>query len=218
MKWIRILIWTAAVGVTVMTGIRYYIDSSADSYIVSIENAPQADAILILGAFVDGSGDPSPILADRLEYGYQLYRAGKAPKILVSGDHGTFQYDEVNGMKEYLLKKGVPKEDIFLDHAGFSTYDSMYRAKEVFQIQKLLISTQFFHINRSIFIARNLGIDAYGYPSPDKDFYRMAYLNFRENWAKMKAFGDVKILRKTPRFLGEPIPIHGNGTSTHDQD
>lgn len=217
MKWIRLLIWTAAIGVTVMTGIRFYIDSFAEPYIVSVETAPQADAILILGAFVDGDGDPSPVLADRLEYGYQLYQAGKAPKILVSGDHGTSHYDEVNAMKEYLLKKGVPKEDIFLDHAGFNTYDSMYRAKEIFQIKSLLISTQAFHINRSIFIARNLGMDAYGYPSPDKEIYRMAYLNFRENLAKVKAFGDVVILRRTPQFLGESISIQGDGTITHDR-
>lgn len=121
--------------------IQRHIDKGAKGYIVSLENAPLSDAVIILGALVYDNGNPSPVLKDRLDYGYELYKAGKVRKILVSGDHGSAEYDEVNVMKNYLIDKGVPREDIFMDHAGFNTYDSMYRAKEIFEIETLLIST-----------------------------------------------------------------------------
>lgn len=194
-----------------------YVDSSSDNYIVDLDNAPRADAIMVLGAYVYSSGEPSLVLAKRLDYGYELYKAGKAKKILVSGDNGTVQYDEVNAMKNYLLKKGVPAEDIFLDHAGFNTYDSMYRAKEIFGIKKLLVSTQQFHINRSIYIARQLGIDAYGYPSTDDVLLNIKWQNFRELLAKVKAFIDVDILKRKPKFLGEKISIDSDGKITDDK-
>jgi len=113
----------------------------------------------VLGAQVYSDGTPSPVLRDRLDYALVLYNSGKANKILVSGDHGTKGYDEVNVMKAYLMEKGVPREDIFMDHAGFDTYDSMHRAKSVFCVESLLISTQDFHIKRAIYIGRRLGID-----------------------------------------------------------
>ena len=138
---------------------------STKNYIsTNISDLPESDAVMVLGAKVYNNGKPSPVLRDRLDYGYELYAQGKVKKILVSGDHGQIDYDEVNIMKDYLIEKGVPREDIFMDHAGFNTYDSMYRAKAIFCIETLLISTQDFHIARSIYIARKLGIDAYGYP------------------------------------------------------
>ena len=191
----------------------YMIQSSKDFVLSDVSDIPECDAILVLGAFVYSSGAPSPVLRDRLDYGYELYAQGKAAKILVSGDHGNEEYDEVNAMKEYLLAKGVPGEDIFMDHAGFNTYDSMYRAKEIFCINSLLISTQDFHINRSVFIARKLGIDAYGYPCEDKPIYPMTILKIRESLARVKALGDVAV-KRAPKFLGDTIPISGDGNLT----
>jgi vancomycin permeability regulator SanA len=186
----------------------------AKSYILSsADDAPVCDAVMVLGARVYGSGAPSMVLRDRLDYGYELYALGKAGKILVSGDHGREDYDEVNAMREYLIKKGVPGEDIFMDHAGFNTYDSMYRAKEVFCVGSLLISTQEFHISRSVYIARKLGIDAYGYPCEDKAAYSMFSLNLRESLARVKAFWDVMVHR-APQYSGDPIPISGDGNLT----
>lgn len=202
------------VATAVYFAVNTYVDISAKNYIVTLNNAPESDAVIILGAFVYKSGDPSPLLKDRIDYGYELYKAGKVKKILVSGDHGTKEYDEVNAMKDYLLGKGVPRDDIFLDHAGFNTYDSMYRAKEIFGIETMLISTQQFHINRSVYIARRMGIDAYGYPSDDKKIYGMNYLNFRESIAKIRAVVDTDILRRKPKYLGDSIPIMGSGTLT----
>ena len=194
--------------------IQLYIDRYAQDLIVTPETAPDSDAVMVLGAFVYSNGIPSPVLQDRLLYAYELYENGRAKKILVSGDHGTKEYDEVNAMRDFLMERGVPREDIFMDHAGFDTYDSMYRAKEIFQIKTLLISTQEFHMNRALYIARRMGIEAYGYPSPDKDIYNMEVLNLRESLAKVKAFLDVDILRRKPKFGGEAIPIWKSGVLT----
>lgn len=191
-----------------------YIDKYASRYMVDVESAPVADAVMVLGALVYSDGTPSPVLEDRLLYALALYQKGKAKKIVVSGDHGTKQYDEVNAMKDYLMQKGVPREDIFMDHAGFDTYDSMYRAKSVFKVKTLLISTQQFHISRSVYIARRLGIQAYGYPCPDKEIYNMEALRFRESLAKIKAFLDIEIFKSKPRFEGEAIPIWSDGILT----
>jgi len=168
---------------------------------------------MILGARVYSGGRPSPILRDRLDYGYELYAQGKAKKILVSGDHGQTDYDEVNVMKDYLMEKGVPREDIFMDHAGFNTYDSMYRAKAIFEIETLLICTQDFHIARSVYLARSMGIEAYGYPCEDKPTYGMNRLKLRESFARLKAFTD-NIVKRKPKYLGETIPISGDGILT----
>jgi len=204
----------AALGVLCFFLVQVHIDRSAKKYLYdSAADAPVCDAIMVLGALVYDSGRPSPIVADRLDYGYALYQQGKAKKILVSGDHGRKDYDEVNAMMNYLLDKGVPREDIFMDHAGFNTYDSMYRAKEIFRVESLLISTQEFHIGRAVYIARRLGLEAYGYPCEDKAIYNMEYMNARERLARVKAFLDTTIKRK-PKYLGEAIPISGDGILT----
>jgi vancomycin permeability regulator SanA len=204
----------AALGTAAFFTVQAHIVRASKGYIFgSAADAPECDAVMVLGAFVYSSGAPGQILMDRLDYGYALYVQGKAKKILVSGDHGQNDYDEVNAMKAYLVKKGVPSEDVFMDHAGFNTYDSMYRAKEIFCIGSLLISTQEFHINRSVYIARKLGIDAYGYPCADKPSYNMTMLNFRESFARVKAFLDLLVHRE-PKYLGDTIPISGNGDQT----
>jgi len=193
--------------------IQIYMVQSTKSYVIrDAESAPVCDAVMVLGALVYDSG-PSPMVRDRLDFGLELYMLGKAKKILVSGDHGQNEYDEVNAMRQYLIDKGVPSEDIFMDHAGFNTYDSMYRAKEIFGIESLLISTQEFHINRAVYIARGLGIDAYGYPCENKSMYGMKKLYVREYLARVKAFVDVAI-KRPPKYLGEPIPISGDGNLT----
>lgn len=215
-KTLRKLAEITLLGLVIFFLIQNYIDYTAASYVKNIDEIPSSQAVMVLGAFVY-EDTPSPVLQDRLDYALEVYQAGKAKKILVSGDHGTADYDEVNAMKNYLLKKGVPAEDIFSDHAGFNTYDSMYRARDIFEIKSLIISTQRFHITRSVYLARNLGIDAYGYPSPDKVAYHMEYLNLRESFAKGKAFLDVHILQRKPRFLGEKLPITGDGRITDDK-
>lgn len=145
-------------------GINLFVKQSTKKQILTGEKASHlenVDCILILGAGV-WKDKPSPMLKDRLEKGIELYKAGVAPKIIMSGDHGKESYDEVNLMKEYAIEKGVPSEDIFMDHAGFSTYDSIYRARDIFKVKKMIIVTQKFHLYRALYLSNKLGIEAYG--------------------------------------------------------
>jgi SanA protein len=214
-KWI---VWslscTLASVITIFFAVQIYIKQSTKEYLISDPvHAPTCDFIMVLGAQVYSNGTPSPVLEDRLDYAYELYSQGKAPKILVSGDHGRRGYDEVNSMRQYLIHKGVPIDNIFMDHAGFNTYDSMCRASEIFDIKTLLICTQEFHISRSIYLAHASGIEAYGYPCEDKEIYNMVSLNVRECFARVKAMWDVTI-KRSPKYLGEVIPTSGSGKAT----
>ena len=176
---------------------------------------PHVQAVMILGARVYDSGRLSATLEDRTLTALKVYQAGKADKILVSGDHGREDYDEVNATKDYLLDHGVPGEDIFMDHAGFDTYDSMYRARDIFGVQKLIISTQDFHLPRAVYTARRLGMEAYGI-SADRHVYLAAFRNnVRESLARVKAVLDLT-RGATPKFLGEAIPIAGDGRLSWD--
>ena len=121
-----------------------------------------ADAIVVLGASVFADGTPSGILQDRLDDGIALYKAGVAPKLIMSGDNSTVSYNEVQVMKDYAISQGVPSQDIFCDHAGFSTYESMYRAKNVFGAQRIVVATQTYHLYRALYAAQGLGLEAIG--------------------------------------------------------
>jgi vancomycin permeability regulator SanA len=157
------------------------------------------------------------MLNDRLDQAYELYVNGKAGKILVSGDHGRKNYDEVNTMKKYLINKGVPPEDVFMDHAGFNTYESVYRVRDIFQVKKVIIVTQGYHLTRAVFIARELGLEACGVASDLHNYGEvMTIYRFRETAARNKDFFMAKLLRPQPTFLGETIPITGDGRVTDD--
>lgn len=175
----------------------------------------QYQAALVLGAGVNEQEQASPIFSDRLETANALYKAGAVRKIIVSGDHGTVNYDEVNTGKEYLISKNIPAEDIFLDHAGFDTYDSLYRARDIFHARKILIVTQDFHLPRSLYIARRLGVDALGCRADGRFYLNINYLEKREWLASVKAWFDIN-LRSKPHFLGETFDLEGDGKLTWD--
>lgn len=202
----------------IILSVNQYVQQAGLKYISEAESAPEADAILILGARVYPDGNVSLMLNDRLTTGYELYEQGKAEKIIVSGDHGRKEYDEVNAMKSFLEGKDVPAEDIFMDHAGFSTYDSLYRARDIFQVKKILVVTQEFHLPRAVFIARELDLDAYGVVA-DKHIYHNVMLRseLREIAARNKDFLTAKILKPLPKYLGEVIPVTGDGRVTDDK-
>lgn len=201
------------------TGINYYVRLTGSKYICSPDRVPEADAILVLGAYVRPDGTMSPMLADRITVGYRLFQKGKAPRILVSGDHGRKNYDEVNTMKDYLKKQGIPSQDIFMDHAGFSTYESMYRARDVFKAQKVIIVTQRYHLMRAVFIARELGLEAYGVDAALHMYGDvMPRYEMREIAARNKDFLLCRVFKPKPTFLGEPIPVFGDGRDTDDKD
>ena len=176
----------------------------------ALSDVPQTDVAIVLGASVY-RGEPSPVLAARADEAVQLYEAGKVKKILVSGDNGALNHNEVDPVKNYLLQSGIPGQDIFLDHAGFDTYDSMYRARAVFGVGSATIVTQDFHMPRALFIARSLGINAYGLAADEGGnlFYDYA----REIPASWKALVDIA-LRREPKYLGPQIPLSGDGAAT----
>ena len=205
--------------VLVVLGINGYIKSSTKNQIISVEessNLEDIDCIIILGAGIWGD-KPSPMLEDRLIQGIELYNNNVSTKIIMSGDHGREEYDEVNIMKEFAIEKGVPSENIFMDHAGFSTYESIYRAKEIFEADKIVIVTQKYHLYRALHIANSLGIEAYGVGADPRQYVGAMYRELREILARNKDF--VKCLFKPePTYLGETIPVSGNGNATNDKE
>lgn len=204
-----------ALVVTVLV-INGYMISSTNNRIISVKEALNInpDCILVLGAGVWGDR-PSPMLEDRLIQGIQLYNNGTSDRIVVSGDHGRKGYDEVNVMKKYAMEKGIPSNHIFMDHAGFTTYDSIYRLRDIFQAEKVIIVTQKYHLYRALYIARSLGLDAYGVSSDPRLYAGQGMRNMREAMARIKAFG-MSIIKPEPYFLGEVIPVTGNGDVTND--
>lgn len=203
---------------SVFVAVNNYVERGGTKYIYSPEDVPNADTVLILGAYVYPDGTLSYMLQDRVNVGFELYAQGKAPKIIVSGDHGRKDYDEVNTMKDFLKGKGVPGKDIFMDHAGFSTYESLYRARDIFQVKKVIIVTQEYHLLRAVFIARELGLEAYGVASDEHDYGQvMAAYEVREMAARNKDFWMAKVIKPQPTFLGESIPVFGDGGATDDK-
>ena len=160
-KVIKYVIIFILIVILIVLSINFYVIISTKNQILEVENAnlDNVDCILVLGAGIWGD-KPSPILEDRLLTGIELYKNNVSSKIIMSGDHGREEYDEVNIMKSFAIEKGIPSENIFMDHAGFSSYDSIYRAKEIFNCKKIIIVTQKYHLYRAIYIANQLGIEA----------------------------------------------------------
>ena len=172
-----------------------------------------ADAIIVLGASVYPDGTPSGILQDRLDDGIALYFAGAAPKIIMSGDNGTESYNECWAMKQYAISQGVPSEDVFCDHAGFSTYETMYRARHVFGADRVVIATQTYHLYRAIYDAQGVGMEAIGVPSDYGEYVNQSWYDFREIFARTKDF--FQVLMKTPStYVGDPISLDQSGDVT----
>lgn len=201
-------------------GINIFVRQNVRNRFLDIDEAQDlqdVDCIVILGASVVNGDTPSPMLQDRLDKGIELYFAGCAPKIIMSGDHGGMYYDEVNVMKNYAIAHGVPSEDIFMDHAGFSTYESMYRAKEIFGAEKILVVTQEYHLYRSLYVAERMGLTAYGVPAKNIDYSGQKARDVREYLAVVKDFVKV-IIKPEPTILGSPVSLSGSGDVTNDKD
>ena len=171
---------------------------------------PGAQCILVLGASVLADGTPSGILQDRLDRAIELYWAGVAPKILMSGDNGTESYNEVLAMKNYAVAQGVPSEDVFCDHAGFSTYESVYRAAHVFGVERMVVVTQTYHLYRALYCAQALGVDAVGVASDLHQYAGQPWFDTREVLARTKdVFQSAAQVPST--FVGDPISLAGSG-------
>ena len=215
-----VLLCLGILGVSAVFGINAIVKGSVKDQILSAEEAAaitDVDCILVLGCGVHSDGRPSDMLHDRLRRGVELYELGAAPKLLMSGDHGTEGYDEVDAMKTFAVNAGITSTDVFMDHAGFSTYESMYRAKEVFQAKRIIIVTQEYHLYRAVYIAQRLGMEAYGVSSDYRAYSGQTVMDLREVLARVKDFG-TSLFQPKPTFLGEAIPIWGDGNLTNDEN
>lgn len=172
-----------------------------------------ADCIIVPGARVYEDGTLCTILKDRMDTAIGLYRAGVSDRLLLSGDHGTVGYDEVTAMKAYAMKEGVIERDIFLDHAGFSTYETMFRASAIFGAKSCVVVTQGFHLYRAVYLADSMDMRVYGVKADRNGYQRMAYNQTREAFARVK---DVLFatFRPKPNYLGSPISLKGDGRIT----
>ncbi len=205
-----------AVIVLIVLGINLYVRLSTRKQIIKeneYANLSDIDCIIILGAGIWGD-KPSPMLEDRLLEGIKLYQNNVSDKIIMSGDNGKEEYNEVEIMKNYAKEKGIPSENIFMDHAGFSTYESIYRAKEIFEAKKVVIVTQKYHLYRALYVANQLGLEAYGVGADPRQYVGATYREISEILARDKDF--VKcIFKLKPTYLGDTIPVSGNGDVTN---
>lgn len=219
----RRLGWTAlfvaAAGFALVMSLSAYVKNKTAEQILSAEEASalDADCILVLGCGIRDDGTPSHMLEDRLLRGIELYESGASKRLLMSGDHGSEDYDEVNLMKDFAVERGAPSEAVFMDHAGFSTYESIVRAKEVFQVKKMIIVSQEYHLPRALYLADCMGLEAYGVASDLRSYRAQTYREIREIAARAK---DVILgaLQPEPTYLGNSIPISGNGDLTNDKN
>lgn len=203
----KILIFIPAfllLGLGVIWGLHKYIENYTKTLIYEeLEMLPSSSTIIVLGASVFSDGKLSPILKDRIDAGFELFQKNKANQFLLSGDHKTDDYNEVDAMSNYLIEKGVPKDKIILDHAGYDTYDSMYRSKAVFNISDAIVVTQEFHLPRTLFVAKNLGLNYIGYIAKTRVYKPSNQLLFREKLANLKAVWEI-IIDQGPTTLDNP--------------
>ena len=198
--------------------ILYAMQADMEINAVSLQNLKdfQAECAIVLGCGIEDEETPSPMLKDRLDAGIKLYTEGIVPKILLTGDNGQVGHNEIHVMLKYTREAGVPENDIFCDHAGFSTYDSMYRAADVFKVKRAIIVTQKYHEYRALYIAKKLGIEVCGVAADQDSYFGQSYRELREILARNKDFAKA-ILRQKATYGGEAIPISGSGITSHGE-
>ncbi len=208
-RWMRIVLVLALLPVALalaVMGLRGWTDYVYARRVFTLEAAPARSVAIIFGAGVWPDGRLSAVLEDRVYTAVQLYRAGKVGKLLMTGDNRTLDYNEPGHMRAYALALGVPDEDIVLDYAGRRTYDSCYRARAIFDVRDAILVTQAYHLDRALFTARNLGIDAVGVSADRRDYVRIRHYWWRELAATAVAWWQVKVSHPLP-VLGDPLPI-----------
>lgn len=186
--------------------LRSYVEATTHTRrYTNINQVPAKPVAIVFGAGIWSDGTPTPMLADRIQGAIELYHLGQVEKILMTGDNATPEYNEVIAMQNYAEQQGVPLEDIKLDYAGFSTYESCYRAREIFGVEQAVLITQQYHLPRAVYTCNQLGIDVVGYGTPDWGRYRdesMRFYTQREMLAIVKAILELHVLQPKPTFLG----------------
>ncbi|MDL2143235.1 ElyC/SanA/YdcF family protein [Flavobacterium tructae] len=214
-KLFKKLIYLFIIGVIAIISINWYVKSSTRDLIHhTVNNLPKNEVGIIFGAGINGD-QPSKYLKDRLDAGIRLYKTHKIDKILLSGDNGRDEYDELTVMKTYCFDHGVDTTKIFIDYAGFDTYSTMYRASHIFKIKKATLISQEYHLNRAIYIGQKLGVKSIGFSANKGEYLGYQYVTFREYGSIFKSFFDV-LRNREPRFLGNEINI--NGVSNYSKE
>ncbi len=192
-----------------LLGVNWYVSKYAENDVYdSIDDLPEVRVGLVLGTSNRVSdGRPNIFFLRRIDAGVELYENGKVEKLLLSGDNSTLEYNEPEMMKEAFIEAGIPEEDLVLDYAGFRTLDSVVRAAEVFGVEEMIVVSQKFHTERAIFIARNIGIDAYGYNADSPGFEMAPRVFVREVFARVYLVWDLFINDTEPKFLGDEIEV-----------
>ncbi len=203
----RIIFWVVLIGmIMLLLGLNYYvkITTNRHCYHTPIQ-VPLQPIAIVFGAGIWEDGTPTPMLADRIEGAIGLYKLGRVKKLLMTGDNSSEDYNEVKAMAQYAQARGVPAGNIVLDYAGFSTYESCYRAKEIFGIKQAVLVTQRYHLPRAVYTCEHLGINVVGLGMADWGQYpdsSMRYYSFRESFSTLKACWEVHITHPRPTFLG----------------
>jgi SanA protein len=190
---LRIFILSSIILIVLFVFIQALISQRSKNYIYTDPNiVPEAQVALVLGASVTSKGQLSDILVDRVLTALELYNNGKVKKILVSGDYSSEYYNEVGAVKKYLAEKNISEKDIYLDQAGFDTYDSIYRAMDVFEAKSIIVVSQDYHLPRAVYIGRSIGLPTYGYTTHSGNkFEKIKFFELRERFANVKAVGEV---------------------------
>jgi len=189
--------------------INYWVLSfSKENFYDDVNSLPRIEVWLVFWASVKSTLEPSDILKDRLKVAIDAYDLWKIEKIIVSWDNWTRWYDEPTAMYKYLVSRWVDSDDIYLDYAGFDTYDSIYRAKYLFSVEEITLFTQDFHLKRAMYLARRLGFKKVVWIQTNLQKYIAEdYNNRREVFARVKAFLDVEINNSKPIVLGELVDM-----------
>lgn len=225
-----IIVLACLTGVGAMTINNHVVNSEKDNIICAITGSKDkmmsmeiqtlkdfdADCAIVLGAGIVDEETPTFMLADRLDVGVMLYKEGIVSKILLTGDNGTVEHNEIHVMLNYVKSKGVPEKDIYCDHAGFSTYDSMYRAKNIFQVEKAIVVTQTYHEYRSLYNAEKLGIECLGVASDQETYRGQSIREIREVLARVKDTFKT-ITKPESKIGGDTISLQSSGVTTHGE-
>jgi vancomycin permeability regulator SanA len=208
---LKTIFWVCVAGFVLLAVSKIYMLVSTAKRIKTLDDARNAPAAVVFGAGLRRDGSPTLILEDRVETAVQLYKSGKVKKLLMSGDNRFLDYNEPASMRQYAIGLGVPEEDIVLDYAGRSTYDTCYRARAIFGLNQAILVTQSFHLPRAIYTCSALGMDVTGVKANLKHFQKVSilYWNFREVFATLNALWDVHVSHPLP-VLGDQEPIFPN--------
>lgn len=207
----------ALLGLVLPMLIRWHIERSTAAHRYALDEAPSRPVAIVLGAKIWGDR-PSHMLEDRLRTALALYESGRCEKILLSGAHDRDDYDEVGVMRSWLESRGVAPDDLYLDHAGLRTFDSMVRARQIFGVEQAIVISQAFHVPRAVYIGRRVGLEVIGVAAPPGYRYSRALQRknaTRERLAGVRAWLDLNVLGTRPKFAGEPVDLDAPGRATH---